>query len=40
MYVIYTDEGSTHSSETLVLNYQSTRRLISEDSNLMTQAKL
>jgi len=38
MDVIYTDEGSTHSSETLVRNYQITQRLISEDSNLMTQA--
>jgi hypothetical protein len=40
MDVTYTDEGSTYSSETLVRNYQITRRLISEDSNLMTQAKL
>jgi hypothetical protein len=40
MDVIYTDEGSTHSSETLVRNYQITRRLITEDSHLMTRAKL
>jgi len=36
MDVIYTDEGSAHSPETLVPNYQITRRLIPQDSNLMT----
>jgi len=40
MDVIYTDEGSAHSSETLVRNYQITLRLIPVDGNLMTQAKL
>jgi hypothetical protein len=40
MDVIHTDGGSIHSFETPVLNYQITRRLMLEDSNLMTQAKL
>ena len=38
--VIHTDEGSIRSFATPVRNYQITRRLIPEDSNLMTQAKL
>jgi hypothetical protein len=33
MDAIYIEDGSTDSSETLVRNYQITRRLIPEDSN-------